>query len=77
MLTRQLLAHDQPPVMIRRKARRRVRVVLRMRLKREGGAVLYHRDNPDEPHSNAMPIIQLVTRNKRPIRLGAELGFSE
>jgi biopolymer transport protein ExbD len=47
-------------------------------LKRAGGEVWYHRDNPaGEPHPNALEVIKLVTENHLPVRLAAEPDFSD
>ena len=47
-------------------------------LKKSAGVVWYHRENAhDEPHSNAMKVMQLVIDNQLPIRLCEKPDFSE
>ncbi len=47
-------------------------------LKRAGGEVWYHRENPaGGPHPNAMKVIALVAENKLPIKLSAKPDFSD
>lgn len=43
-----------------------------------GGVLWYHRENPaDEPHENAMKVIQLVAENKLSIRLFEKPDFTD
>ena len=47
-------------------------------LKGSGGEVWYHRENPaGEPHPNAMKVIELVARNKLPVKLSTKPDFSD
>jgi hypothetical protein len=47
-------------------------------LKQAGGAVFYHRENATgEPHPNAMGVMELVVKNKLPIRLSSSPDFSD
>ena len=47
-------------------------------LAKAGGAVWYHRENPEaEPHPIAMQVMTLVVDNKLPIRLSAKPDFSD
>jgi biopolymer transport protein ExbD len=46
-------------------------------LEQAGGQVWYYRENPsDEPHMNAMKVIDLVAQNRLPIRLSSKPDFS-
>lgn len=47
-------------------------------LKQAGGAVYYYRENSeDEPHLNALKVIELVVANGLPVRLSARPDFSD
>lgn len=47
-------------------------------LKKANGTVMYYRENPkDEPHPNAMKVMELVVENRLPIRLSAKPDFSD
>jgi biopolymer transport protein ExbD len=47
-------------------------------LKQLGGEVWYHRERPsEEPHPNAMKVMELVADNKLPIKLSAKSDFSD
>ena len=43
-----------------------------------GGAVWYHRENPDQdPHPNAEKVIDLIIANGLPVRLSTKPDFSD
>ena len=47
-------------------------------LKQASGVVWYHRENPgDEPHPNAMKVIELVAEKQLPVKLSAKPDFSD
>jgi hypothetical protein len=47
-------------------------------LKKAGGGVWYYRENArDEPHPNAVKVIELVIHNKLPVRLSAKSDFAD
>ncbi|MBX7167323.1 MAG: hypothetical protein K1X74_13415 [Pirellulales bacterium] len=47
-------------------------------LKATRGEVWYHRENPaDEPHANALKVMELVAEHGLPIRLSAMPDFSD
>jgi hypothetical protein len=47
-------------------------------LAKRNGVVLYGRDAPDEePHANGMKVIELVVRNRLPIRMSTRRDFSD